>query len=186
MLKSPADIPEPLSLFGSERYCRKMNPTPPSAQNFRDAPPLEIAEWFNTSEDISLESLHGRVVVLYAFQMLCPGCVITATPLAKRIHERLAGPDLALIGLHTVFEHHTAMTPVSLKAYLHEFAVGFPVGVDNQPDASPLPATMSAFEMRGTPTFILIDRAGQIRRHFFGGVDELVFGAEIGLLLSET
>lgn len=149
------------------------------------APELDVARWFNSSDPISMKSLQGRVVVLYAFQMLCPGCVITATPLAKRIHERLAGPDLAVIGLHTVFEHHDAMRPVSLAAYLHEFGVSFPVGVDRHDEGEGLPITMAAYGMRGTPTIVLIDRVGRVRRHLFGAADELVLGAEIGVLLSE-
>jgi len=41
----------------------------------RDAPPLQVAQWFNTPAPLSLEALRGKVVVLEAFQMLCPGCV---------------------------------------------------------------------------------------------------------------
>ena len=149
------------------------------------APELDVARWFNSPGPISVASLRGRVVVLYAFQMLCPGCVITATPLAKRIHERLAGPDLAVIGLHTVFEHHEAMQPVSLAAYLHEFGVSFPVRVDRHDDGEALPITMAAYGMRGTPTMVLIDRVGRVRGHLFGAADELLLGAEIGVLLSE-
>ncbi len=143
-----------------------------------------MTEWFNSGDTVSLASLRGRVVVIYAFQMLCPGCVVNATPLAKRVHERLSGPDLAVVGVHMVFEHHNAMTPVSLAAYLHEFAVTFPVGVDRH-DTQGVPQTMSAYAMRGTPTFVLVDRTGKIRRHAFGMVDELTLGVELGTLLAE-
>ena len=149
------------------------------------APELDITRWFNTDDPVTLSSLRGRVVLLYAFQMLCPGCVVNATPLAKRVHERLAGPDLAVVGVHTVFEHHDAMTPVSLAAYLHEFGVTFPVGVDRH-DVEGSPQTMAAYAMRGTPTFVLIDRAGNVRRHAFGMIDELSLGVELGILLAES
>lgn len=41
----------------------------------RRAPELHIQEWVNTDKEFTLQSLRGRVVLLEAFQMLCPGCV---------------------------------------------------------------------------------------------------------------
>jgi peroxiredoxin len=146
---------------------------------------LDATEWFNTSEPLSIHELRGKVVVLHAFQMLCPGCVLHGTPLAQRIHMRFAGPDLVVIGLHTVFEHHAAMTPVSLAAYLHEFRITMPIGVDRHDDHG-LPVTMEAYGMRGTPSMILIDRAGRVRHHLFGQVDEIELGMHLARLIDET
>jgi AhpC/TSA family len=148
------------------------------------APELDISEWFNTPEPISLESLRGRVVMLHAFQMLCPGCVLHGTPLAQRIHGRFAGPDLVVVGLHTVFEHHAAMTPVSLQAYLHEFRVTMPIGVDRH-DGRGIPKTMEVYAMRGTPSLVIIDRAGSVRHHLFGQVDEIELGMHLARLIDE-
>jgi hypothetical protein len=39
--------------------------------------------------------------------------------------------------------------------------------------------------MRGTPSLVLIDRTGRVRRHSFGAEDDLKVGAEIGLLMAE-
>src|SRR5690606_20270412 len=39
------------------------------------APELQVSRWFNTPAPLSLAALRGRVVVVEAFQMLCPGCV---------------------------------------------------------------------------------------------------------------
>lgn len=145
------------------------------------APEIDVVRWFNTSESPTLDRLRGRVVVLYAFQMLCRGCVLAATPLAQRVHERFAGDDVTVLGLHTVFEHHDAMTPVSLAAYLHEFGLTLPIGVDRPTDTG-MPATMSRYGMRGTPTWVLIDRDGVVRAHAFGAVDELMLGATVAEL----
>jgi peroxiredoxin len=149
------------------------------------APELDVSAWLNVSEALTLSSLRGRVVVLHSFQMLCPGCVLHGTPLAQRIHDCLAGDDLAVIGLHTVFEHHEAMGPASLQAYLHEFKITMPIAIDRHRGGVDIPATMMSYSMRGTPSLVLIDRAGKIRQHLFGSVDELMLGAEIGKLLSE-
>jgi hypothetical protein len=42
---------------------------------------------------------------------------------------------------------------------------------------------MAAYEMRGTPTTVLIDRDGRIRLQSLGGVDDLELGLLIGRLL---
>jgi hypothetical protein len=103
------------------------------------------------------------------------------------VHDRFAGPDLTVIGLHTVFEHHGAMRPQSLAAYLHEFRITMPVAVDRPAAAphDPIPLTMAAYAMQGTPSLVLIDRAGLIRHHLFGAVDELDLGAHLARLLDE-
>jgi peroxiredoxin len=153
----------------------------------RPAPAWTTVEWFNTGAPLKLADLRGRVVVLHAFQMLCPGCVQHALPQAQRIQATFAPQDVAVIGLHTVFEHHAAMTPVSLQAFLHEYRITGPVGVD-APSADarqPIPVTMQAYGMQGTPSLVLIDRHGDIRRHAFGVEDDLALGAAIATLIAE-
>lgn len=39
--------------------------------------------------------------------------------------------------------------------------------------------------MQGTPTLLLIDRAGRLRLQHFGTVDDLRLGAQLGRLLAE-
>lgn len=89
-----------------------------------------------------------------------------------------ADAPLTVVGLHTVFEHHDVMGPAALDVFLHEYRVTFPVAVD-QPNASGtgLPATMQAYAMRGTPTVVLIDAEGLVRRHVFGSYTDLQTGA---------
>ena len=94
------------------------------------APELAVSTWFNTPEPLSLETLRGRVVLLHAFQLLCPGCVAQSIPQVQRIERVFAHTDLQVVGLHTVFEHHEAMSPVTLEAFLHEYRIASPVGVD--------------------------------------------------------
>jgi hypothetical protein len=79
------------------------------------------------------------------------------------------------------------MTPVSLRAFPHENRIAYPVGVD-APGADlrdPIPLTMRAYAMRGTPSIVLIDRNGDLRLHSFGAVDDLVIGAAVAALMVE-
>ena len=149
------------------------------------APELQTTEWLNTAHPLSLAELRGRIVVLHAFQMLCPACVSHGVPQAKAIFEAFDAKDVAVLGIHTVFEHHAAMQPVSLAAFLHEYRVKFPVAVDRPSPAGPIPMTMQAYGMQGTPTLVLIDRVGRLRLHQFGHVDDLRVGAVLGQLLAE-
>jgi peroxiredoxin len=149
------------------------------------APGWSVESWFNAREPLSLAELRGRVVVLHAFQMLCPGCVTHAIPQAQRVRALFPHGEVAVVGLHTVFEHHEAMRPVSLEAFLHEYRVGFPVGVDEPSGGSPVPKTMAAYQMRGTPTLVLIDQLGRLRLHAFGRADDIALGAAIATLVAE-
>jgi len=153
------------------------------------APGWSVSRWFNAGDGLSLQALRGRVVFLHAFQMLCPACVQHAVPQSLKVAAAFASTDLAVVGLHTVFEHHHAMGPEALQVYLRENRIGYPVGVDahrgGDPAAQPLPLTMQAYAMQGTPTLVLIDRGGRLRRQVFGLVDDLRLGAEIATLLAE-
>lgn len=154
-------------------------------QHMGAAPPLQVELWFNTNAPIRLESLRGKVVVLYAFQMLCPGCVSHGLPQAKAIYEQFTRDEVEVIGLHSVFEHHAAMQPQSLAAFLYEYRVPFPVAVDRHEAGKPLPLTMQAYAMQGTPTLIIIDKQGMLRMQSFGPPSDLLLGRWLGRLLSE-
>ena len=154
--------------------------------NLELAPELHTSKWFNSDHALTLEALRGRVVVLVAFQMLCPGCVARTIPLAQRLDQTFDGSELAVVGLHTVFEHHEVMTPQALQVFLSEYRVSFPVGIDTpDPSGGAIPRSMHAYGMQGTPTLVMIDSQGHRRAQHFGVHDELVLGAEIGLLLAE-
>lgn len=155
-------------------------------RHLRPAPSIKAAQWLNVAEPLTLDLLRGRTVVIEAFQMLCPGCVSHGLPQAMRIREIFAHEDVTVIGLHSVFEHHDAQTPVSLAAFLHEYRIGFPVAVDAPGEKGGLPKTMASYAMQGTPTLILIDRLGRRRKQHFGHVSDLQLGAEIMALIAET
>lgn len=147
-------------------------------------PEPDIIEWIN-SPALTLAGLRGKVVVLHAFQMLCPGCVSRSLPQMQQLHA-MRLPDLAVVGLHTVFEHHEAMPPVALRAFLSEYRLTFPVAIDRPRADGPLPETMRAWGLEGTPTTLLLDRAGRLRHHHLGAEADLLLGLRIGALLAET
>ena len=106
-------------------------------------------------------------------------------PQALRVHEAFQSEAVTVIGLHTVFEHHEVMGSPALQAFIHEYRLPFPIGIDQADETGPLPVTMSQWGLRGTPSIVLFDRQGRARLHRFGVVDDLVLGAAIGQLLAE-
>lgn len=149
------------------------------------APEWTASTWFNHPTGLTLAGLRGRVVVLHAFQLLCPGCVLHGLPQAQRIRATFTEEAVAVVGMHTVFEHHDAMGPATLAAFLHEYRIGFPVAVDTPVPGRPVPKTMADYALRGTPSLVLIDRAGRLRLNAFGRPDDLAVGAAIAALVAE-
>lgn len=147
-------------------------------------PEIEASEWLNTESALSLADFRGRVVAVEVFQMLCPGCVSHGLPQAQRIRQTFRPEDIMVIGLHSVFEHHEAMAPIALRAFLHEYRIRFPVAVDAAGDHA-MPRTMQAWRLEGTPTLMLFDRKGGLRARHFGQIPDLAIGAEIMALIME-
>ena len=141
-------------------------------------PELQVSGWINTAAPLTLAGLKGKVVVLSAFQMLCRGCLEYGLPQAQRLFAKFSADEVAVIGLHAVFEHHDVMTPAALQVFMTEYKWPFPVGIDLA-DGKGAPKTTAAYQMQGTPTLLLFDRAGRLRRHYFGRPDDMQIAAEV-------
>ncbi len=150
------------------------------------APEIQAQAWLNAPEPPSLARLRGRVVAVHAFQMLCPGCVSYGIPQAVAIQRNFAASNVCVLGLHSVFEHHPVMGPAALEVFVHEYRLSFPIAIDRPAPDGPIPLTMRAWGLQGTPSLLLIDRAGRIRLSHFGRADDMRLGALIGQLLAEA
>lgn len=152
------------------------------------APELDVSEWLG-GEPQSLTALRGQVVLVEVFQMLCPGCVQNGIPQAKRIHRAFGNGQVTVLGLHSVFEHHDVMGRDALVAFMMQFGIRFPVGIDrhdSEDQRGAIPVTMRKYHLEGTPSTLLIDQQGRLRLSHFGAIDDLVLGAHIGSLLGEA
>jgi len=145
-------------------------------------PEWDVTRWFGGDVG-SLRAQRGRVVVVHAFQMLCPGCIYRGIPQAIELTKAVDPKEVRVLGLHTVFEHHEAMGDASLAAFLDELRVPFPVGVDRHDTDQRHPATMRAWGLRGTPSTLVIDRDGRLVHQAFGAESDLALALTIGRLL---
>ena len=155
-------------------------------QKTRKAAGLEVCGWLNTDQPLDLEQLKGKIVVIHAFQMLCPGCVVHGIPQTQRLYQIYADAPVQVIGLHSVFEHHNVMTPEALKAFVYENRLQFPIAIDCPSAQDHIPKTMKKYALQGTPSLVLIDHQGFIRLQHFGRLPDLQIGHWIGQLLAEA
>lgn len=151
----------------------------------RMAPEWQVSRWFN-SPPLTLAGLRRRVVVVYAFQILCPACAVQALPQMQRLQQAFSDEDLTVIGLHTVLQHDPKQSPLALQAFLKEYGYTFPVGVDAYNEGASRPQTMQTYAVQGTPTLLLVDAQGRLRKQHFGSVDDLALGVALGGLLEEA
>ena len=151
-----------------------------------ETPPEFITEsWFNTDAPLSIASLKGRVIVVSAFQMHCPGSLKHGLPQAARMAATFNADEVAVIGLNTAFEEHDQQSAGALQAFIAEHGFTFPIAKDKS-NGSDLPKTMEAYEIQGTPTILVFDRQGRLRRHYLGQVDDIRLAAEVMALVIEA
>jgi hypothetical protein len=147
-------------------------------------PELAVARWMNIASPLTLADLKGRVVVLYAVHFLCRGSVEHALPQARRLAGRLNPEQVAVLGLLAGHGHLPQLSDVGLETLVDEHELSFPVAVDAPRGAGPS-QTFAAYEMQGTPTVLVFDREGRLRRHYYGRPDDIMLAAEIMALAIE-
>ena len=150
----------------------------------KELPEWETTRWLNTPEGLTLAGLRGRVVAIYAFQVLCQDCCELALPQARRLSAAFPAADLVVVALHTVFEMHTRMSEQVLAHFLEQSCYAFPVGID-APGPLWMPKTMERYGLQGTPSLILVDRKGRRRLRKLGHVEDAELWPQIVSLLRE-
>lgn len=116
----------------------------------------EAAPAFETKtldgDDASLADYRGQVVLLNVWATWCDPCV-RELPELVRLHEQLGGKGFTVIGLNTDVRGKIS----AVRAMVVRNRLPFPVWLDFES------RSQVAFELRGYPTSLLIDRQGQIR-----------------------
>lgn len=155
------------------------------AREAQPAPPLLARHWLNVERAPTLEELRGRVVVLLAFQMMCPACILHALPQVARIQAAFEPNEVVVMGVHALFEHDEPTRTRALSTFLYEYGVDMPVAVDMAELDGRKPTLTEAYGFAGTPSMVLIDREGMLRAHVLGRPSDLLVGASIATLMAE-
>jgi hypothetical protein len=144
----------------------------------QNPPELAASAWLNAPEPRPLKSLKGKVVVLTAFQTHCPGSLKHGLPQAERVAQGFTDDEVAVIGLNVAFEEPEQQTKDKLAAFCEAQGLSFAVAKDTI-NGGDIPKTMAAYEIQGTPTTLIFDRQGRLRRHYLGRIDDIRLAAEI-------
>jgi cytochrome c biogenesis protein CcmG/thiol:disulfide interchange protein DsbE len=153
-------------------YGFRVNPRDiPSPLVGRPATPLALTTF--TGQSLSLEGLHGKVVVLNFWASWCyPACYEEAP--ALELNWR-AWRDRGV----TVVGVDIQDTTDKAQKFIADFGLSFP----NAPD--PMGKVSIDYGVYGVPETFFIDRHGRIRAKRVGAVTDAVFRAHVEPLLAE-
>ncbi|MBU0625638.1 redoxin domain-containing protein [Patescibacteria group bacterium] len=118
-----------------------------------------ITGWLN-SPPLAKADLSDRVVLVNFWTLSCINS-LRPLPYLKTWHERYTTHGLTIIGIHSpefAFENRRENVDVAVQ----RFDLTYPVALD------PEHATWNAYRNHYWPAYYFIDRAGNIRHHFFG------------------
>ena len=116
--------------------------------------------WLNTGgEQVALEDLRGKVVLLDFWTFCCINCLHVLDEL-RPLEEEFADV-LVTVGVHSPkFEHEA--DPDALAAAVERYAIEHPVLDD------PELTTWQAYSARAWPTLVVVDPEGYIAAHLSG------------------
>jgi thiol-disulfide isomerase/thioredoxin len=115
--------------------------------------------WYNASP-LSIQGLHGKVVLVEFWTRECINC-IHVLPHTKALYDTYAKDGLVVVGVHTP-EYDEERDPAALRAALQRFQITWPVAVDNES------RIWNAYGNRYWPAEYLIDQNGRVVYSNFG------------------
>jgi thiol-disulfide isomerase/thioredoxin len=114
----------------------------------KPAPALVTREWFNTPAELSLDKLHGKIVLVDFWGKWCEPCV-EKLPRLEALHQKYKGRGLQVIGIHSINDSE------SVGEFLKDKKITFAVAVDKG-------ETAQRYAVQTWPTYFLIDKAGKV------------------------
>ena len=118
------------------------------------APEISNGTWIN-SEPLTLNSLHGRVVLIEFWTFACYNCRNTI-PMVKKWDAQYRDKGLTIIGVHTP-ETDLENNVADVRREVAALGIKYPVVTDN--DYS----TWKAYGVEAWPTLFLLDKQGRVR-----------------------
>jgi thiol-disulfide isomerase/thioredoxin len=119
----------------------------------KPAPELAAEAWVQ-GDAVTLAGLKGDPVILYFFATWCENCE-KARPFLLDLHQRYEAMGVRMIG---VVDHSQGQTLESVRAFLVEKGIRFPVMMDSG-------RTTAAYKGQKIPDIVLLDRLGRVRWH---------------------
>ena len=128
------------------------------------APELQPGgEWFN-GPPLTLAALRGRVVLVNFWVHSCSNCH-GSLPFVRELAEGFADGGLTVVGVHTP-ELDSDYAAGPLRDSMSRDGVSWPVVQDNDF------ATWRSYQVRAWPTFVFVDRSGNVRGRWVGEISD--------------
>ena len=119
----------------------------------------DIEQWLN-SEELTLDGLNGKVVMVDFWTLGCINCQNTF-PHVTAWHDEYSEKGLVIVGVHSPeFKYERELANV--KASMAEHGLEYPIAIDNDF------ATWRNFENRWWPHLYLFDKDGVLRYDHIG------------------
>src|SRR5262245_50785977 len=118
------------------------------------APEISSGQWIN-SEPLTLQSLHGRVVLIEFWTFACYNCRNTL-PSVKKWDAQYRDKGLTIIGVHTPELDYESNVD-NLRREVAALGIKYPVVTDN--DYS----TWKQYKVEAWPTLFVLDKQGRVR-----------------------
>ena len=139
------------------------NPLKVRVESRRPAPEWSNRSWLNTDHPLTLAELKGRVVLLNFWVFTCYNCTNTVPSLVD-FDRKYRQQGLTIIGIHTpefppyAGEHDRS----NVERALRKYGIEYPNAQDNDT------RTWDLYGIRYWPSFVLIDKRGNIRYEGYG------------------
>lgn len=118
------------------------------------APEFTGADHWLNSPPLTLDSLHGKVVLVEFWTRECINC-LHVLPHTKALYEKYAEKGLVVVGVHTP-EYDEERDLASLREAIGKYRITWPVAVDNSY------RIWNAYGNRYWPAAYLIDPNGRV------------------------
>ncbi|MBP6667922.1 MAG: redoxin domain-containing protein [Gemmatimonadales bacterium] len=154
-----------LDTVAARAAAQARNPLTGARSPVRPAPPWANTSWLNTDgeQPLTLANLRGRVILLNFWTFTCWNCT-GALPSLVQYDRLYRAQGLVIVGIHSPEfppyggEHDKA----NVRAAVRKHQIRYPVAQDNDH------ATWRLYDIQYWPSYVLIDRRGQIRWEGYG------------------
>lgn len=138
---------------------------------------VKPTQWLNTDQQLTMQLLKGKVVLIDFWTYSCINCIRTL-PYLQSWYEKYKDKGFVIIGVHSP-EFAFEKVQSNVEKAIKDFGLTYPVVMDNDF------GTWEAYKNHYWPAHYLVDAEGVIRRHHFGEGDYENMERAIQALLTE-
>jgi thiol-disulfide isomerase/thioredoxin len=110
--------------------------------------------WLNVDRPLTLDDLHGRVVVVDFWTSCCVNCIHTL-PILEQLEHKLAGWPLVVVEVHSA-KFDAEKDRARLREIIAEYGIDHPVAIDGSM------TLWNAWKIHAWPTLLVLDAGGHI------------------------